>query len=277
MSDDAGLGLPGRIRACLFDLDGVLTDTATVHAAAWKETFDAYLKAHADKNGEPFVAFDETADYDTYVDGKSRADGTRSFLASRHIVLPEGSPDDPAGAGTVIGLGNAKNALVLRKIRDDGVDAYVGSVRYVQAVRAAGLRRAVVSSSANCAAVLDAAGIAALLEARIDGVTVKEDHLAGKPAPDTVLAAARALGVDPELAAVFEDALSGWKPAEREGSVSSLASTGSAKPTRFVPTAPMSWWPTSPSCSARHDPPSGLPRRTVAPAGLRARPESAGS
>jgi len=209
MSDNAGLGLPGRIRACLFDLDGVLTDTASIHAAAWKGTFDAYLKARANKNGEPFVAFDETSDYDTYVDGKSRADGTRSFLASRNIVLPEGAPDDPAGVGTVIGLGNAKNALVMRKIRNDGVDAYAGSVRYVQAVRAAGLRRAVVSSSANCGAVLDAAGITALFEARIDGVTVKADHLAGKPAPDTFLAGARDLGVDPDLAAVFEDALSG--------------------------------------------------------------------
>ena len=159
----SSLGLPEQVRACLFDLDGVLTETAKVHAAAWKEMFDAFLKARADKGGEPFVAFDE-ADYDSYVDGKTRADGTRSFL---------------------------------------------GSVRYLRAVVSAGLRRAVVSSSANCAAVLEAAGIAELFDVRIDGVSVEEDHLAGKPAPDTFLAAARALGTAPGEAAVFEDALSG--------------------------------------------------------------------
>ena len=204
----SSLGLPEQVRACLFDLDGVLTETAKVHAAAWKEMFDAFLKARADKGGEPFVAFDE-ADYDSYVDGKTRADGTRSFLESRHIELPDGAPGDQAGAETVNGLGNAKNEIVLRKIREDGVEAYAGSVRYVRAVRAAGLHRAVVSSSANCAAVIAAAGIAELFEIRIDGVTVKADHLAGKPAPDTFLAAVRALGVDPDQAAVFEDALSG--------------------------------------------------------------------
>jgi len=203
------LGLPLRIRACLFDLDGVLTDTARVHAAAWKEMFDAYLKARADKDGEPFVAFDKEADYDSYVDGKPRADGTRSFLESRHIDLPEGDPSDQPGSETICGLGNAKNEIVLRKIREDGVEAYAGSVHYVRAVRAAGLRRAAVSSSANCAEVLAAAGIDDLFEERIDGVTVETDHLAGKPAPDTFLAAARALGVDPDQAAVFEDALSG--------------------------------------------------------------------
>ena len=209
MTTNRGVGLPERMRACLFDLDGVLTETAKIHATAWKEMFDAYLKARADKNGGPFVAFDTQADYDTYVDGKTRADGTRSFLESRHIDLPDGAPGDQAGAETVNGLGNAKNEIVLRKIREGGVEAYAGSVRYVRAVRAAGLHRAVVSSSANCAAVLVAAGIAELFEIRIDGVTVEADHLAGKPAPDTYLAAARALGVEPDQAAVFEDALSG--------------------------------------------------------------------
>ncbi|MHB8263648.1 MAG: HAD family hydrolase [Acidimicrobiales bacterium] len=203
------MGVPEGVRACLFDLDGVLTETAKVHAAAWKEMFDAFLKARADRAGEPFVAFDDKADYDTYVDGKPRSDGTRSFLESRHIELPEGSSGDPTDAETVNGLGNAKNELVLRMIREDGVEAYVGSVRYVQAVRAADLHRAVVSSSANCADVLKAAGIADLFEERIDGVNVERDHLAGKPAPDTYLAAARALGVEPGEAAVFEDALSG--------------------------------------------------------------------
>lgn len=213
MSTDPVVGLPDRVRACLFDLDGVLTDTAKVHAAAWKEMFDAYLRSRAEHSGEPFVAFDEEADYDTYVDGKTRADGTRSFLESRRIDLPDGALGDPANAETINGLGNAKNEIVLRKIRADGVRAYAGSVRYVRAVRAAGLRRAVVSSSANCADVLVAAGIAELFETRIDGVTVEAQHLAGKPAPDTYLAAARALGVGPAEAAVFEDALSGVEAA----------------------------------------------------------------
>ncbi len=171
--------------------------------------FDTYLKARAEKHGGPVVAFDADADYDTYVDGKTRADGTRSFLASRHIDLPDGSPDDPAGAETVTGLGNAKNEIVLRKIREGGVDAYPGSVRYLRAALAAGVHRAVVSSSANCAAVLEAAGIADLFEVRIDGATVAAHHLHGKPAPDTFLAAARDLGVEPGQAAVFEDALAG--------------------------------------------------------------------
>ena len=203
------LGLPERVLACLFDVDGVLTDTAKTHAAAWKDMFDTFLEARADKNAEPFVAFDQEVDYDNYVDGKPRADGTRSFLQSRHIHLPEGDANDQPGAETIWGLGNAKKGIVLRNIRKDGVEAYVGSVRYVQAVRAAGLRRAVVSSSDNCAEVLAAAGIDDLFDERIDGLTVEADHLAGKPAPDAYLAAARALGVDPDQAAVFEDALSG--------------------------------------------------------------------
>jgi len=209
VSAGSRLGLPDHVRACLFDLDGVLTETATVHAAAWKEMFDTYLKSRAEKTGEPFVPFDKDADYDTYVDGMPREDGTRSFLASRHIELPEGSPDDPPDAETINGLGNAKNKIVLAKIKEDGVKPYAGSVRYVHAVRTAGLHRAVVSSSANCADVLDAAGIAELFETRIDGVSVERDHLGGKPAPDTYLAAAKALGVEPGEAAVFEDALSG--------------------------------------------------------------------
>lgn len=198
-------GLPGRIRACLFDLDGVLTETATVHAAAWKEMFDAFLRSRPG----PFVPFDPVADYDTYVDGKTRADGTRSFLASRHIELPDGSPDDPPGTETIYGLGTAKNQIVLRLLDSDGVHVYAGSVRYLKAVRTAGLHTAVVSSSANCASVLKAAGIADLFEVRVDGVTIEKEHLPGKPAPDTYLAAAKALGVDPDQAAVFEDALAG--------------------------------------------------------------------
>ena len=203
------LGLPDGIRGCLFDLDGVLTQTAKVHAAAWKEMFDDYLRKRAKQTGEPFVPFDPVGDYDEYVDGKPRADGTRSFLESRGIELPEGQDDDPPSEQTVHGLGNRKNEIVLRKIREDGVEAYPGSVRYVQAVKAAGLPRAVVSSSANARDVLVAAGIEDLFDARIDGIVAEREHLRGKPAPDTFLAGARALGLKPTTATVFEDALAG--------------------------------------------------------------------
>ena len=203
------LGLPNGVTGCLFDLDGVLTKTAQVHDAAWQEMFDGYLRARAQRTGQPFAPFDPVRDYEEYVDGKPRADGTRSFLASRGIELPEGNEDDPAEAETVHGLGNRKNEILLRRIREDGVQAYEGSVRYVRAVRDAGLRRAVVSSSANCRDVLVAAGIEDLFEARIDGVVAGRDHLRGKPAPDTFLAGARALGLAPAAAAVFEDALAG--------------------------------------------------------------------
>jgi beta-phosphoglucomutase family hydrolase len=197
------LGLPDGVTACLFDLDGVLTKTAEVHARAWKQTFDAFLETRGE---EPF---DLVRDYDEYVDGKPRLDGVRDFLASRGIELPEGSPDDPPAAATVRGLANAKNELVLRLIRDEGVEPYEGSVRYLHAVRDAGLRRAVVSSSHNCRDVLVAAGIEELLEVRVDGVVAEERDLRGKPAPDTFVEAARILGVAPEHAAVFEDALAG--------------------------------------------------------------------
>ena len=203
------LGLPVGVRACLFDLDGVLTKTATVHASAWKQTFDTFLRRRAERTGESWVPFDAVADYDRFVDGKSRADGTRSFLASRGIVLPEGASDDSPDAETVHGVGNRKNDTLLRRIRETGVDPYSGSVKYVQAARDAGLRRAVVSSSANCRDVLIAAGIEDLFEARIDGVVAEERQLRGKPAPDTFLAGAAALGVQPKEAAVFEDALAG--------------------------------------------------------------------
>ena len=203
------LGLPDGIRGCLFDLDGVITKTAKVHDAAWKEMFDSFLRERAQQTGEPFVAFDPVKDYDEYVDGKPRADGTRSFLQSRGITLPEGSPDDPPEAETINGLGNRKNVILLKRIKEDGVEAYEGSVRYLRAVRDAGLRRAVVSSSANCRDVLVAAGIEDLFEARIDGVTAQQEHLAGKPAPDMFLAGAKALGLEPQAAAVFEDALVG--------------------------------------------------------------------
>ena len=177
------LGLPDGIRGCLFDLDGVLTQTAKVHDAAWKQTFDDFLRARAGQAGQPFTPFDPVNDYDEYVDGKPRADGTRSFLASRGIELPEGSPDDPPDAPTVNGLGNRKNVLLLKMIRTSGVEAYEGSVRYVRAVRDAGLRRAVVSSSANCHDVLVAAGIEDLFEARIDGVVARAGSAARQARP----------------------------------------------------------------------------------------------
>jgi len=197
------------VRGCLFDLDGVLTQTAKVHDAAWKEMFDAYLRERAQRTGEPFVPFDPVKDYDEYVDGKPRPDGVRSFLESRGITLPDGGDDDPPSAETVHGLGNRKNVILLRRIREDGVEAYPGSVAFVRAVKEAGLPRAVVSSSANCRAVLVAAGIEDLFDVRIDGVVAERDHLRGKPAPDTFLAGARALGLKPTAGAVFEDALAG--------------------------------------------------------------------
>jgi beta-phosphoglucomutase family hydrolase len=203
-----GLGLPEAIEACLFDLDGVLTQTARVHAAAWKEMFDAFLRRRADETGAQLVAFDQK-DYDEFIDGKLRYDGVRSFLGSRGIELPEGDPADAPTADTVHGLGNRKNELVLALIRERGVEVYEGSVRYVRAVRDRGLRRAVVSASANTREVLEAAGIADLFEVRIDGVVAAEQRLRGKPEPDTFLAAARALGVAADEAAVFEDALAG--------------------------------------------------------------------
>jgi beta-phosphoglucomutase family hydrolase len=203
-----GLGLPAGIRACLFDLDGVLTPTAAVHAAAWKQMFDAYLRELAARAGEPFEPFDAHADYEQYVDGKPRYDGVRSFLASRGIELPEGTPRDPPSAETVCGLGNRKDELVVELLRR-GVEPYAGSVRYARAVRDAGLHRAVVSASVHCREVLEAAGIADLFEVRIDGIVAAERKLRGKPAPDTFLAAAEALDVPHASAAVFEDALAG--------------------------------------------------------------------
>jgi beta-phosphoglucomutase family hydrolase len=203
------LGLPPQIRVCLFDLDGVLTDTAAVHAAAWKEMFDEFLRAYAEQHGQPFVPFDARAEYDAYVDGKPRADGVRDFLASRGIVLPEGSPDDPPTAWTVNGLGNRKNEAVLRRIRTEGVRVFEGSRRYLEAAKRAGLRRAVVSSSANTREVLEVTGLAEYVEERVDGLTIKAERLRGKPAPDTFLAAAKRFGAAPTECAVFEDALAG--------------------------------------------------------------------
>jgi beta-phosphoglucomutase family hydrolase len=203
------LRLPDPIRACLFDMDGVLTDTARVHAAAWKETFDAYLSDRASRAGDDLRPFDLERDYEDYVDGKPRFEGAGSFLASRGIDLPAGSPADPPGTETVNGLANAKEEIFRRVIRERGVAPYPGSVRFVHAARDAGLRTAVVSSSAHCREVLEAAGIEDLFEARVDGTVLEREHLRGKPAPDAYLAAARLLGAAHQHAAVFEDALAG--------------------------------------------------------------------
>ncbi|WP_460461435.1 beta-phosphoglucomutase family hydrolase [Angustibacter peucedani] len=207
------LGLPDDVTACLFDLDGVLTDTASVHTRAWKAMFDAYLRSRADRTGEAFVPFDAGADYQQFVDGRPRDDGVRTFLASRHITLPDGDPDDPAdqapGAETVAGLGNRKNAAFQQTLHTDGVTVFEGSRRYLQAVTDAGLAVAVVSSSANTRDVLAVTGLDRFVQLRVDGMTIREEHLRGKPAPDTFLRGAERLGVEPARAAVFEDALSG--------------------------------------------------------------------
>lgn len=203
------LGLPEGVKACLFDLDGVLTKTAKVHAAAWKQMFDDFLRARAEQRGEPFVPFDEVKDYERYVDGKPRYDGVASFLAARGIELDEGTPQDPPGAETIHGLGTRKNEIVLRMIEREGVETYEGSVDYVRAARQANMAAAVVSSSSNAHQVLAAAGIEKLFDAVIDGRLADREHLHGKPAPDTYLAGARAVGSRPAEAAVFEDAIAG--------------------------------------------------------------------
>lgn len=207
------LGLPKAIRACLFDLDGVLTDTATIHARAWKQTFDDVLRHHNDDVDTTFVPFDATTDYAAHVDGKRRADGVRDFLTSRGITLPEGHRNDDPSQATVAGIGNRKNELLLQLITDEGVTVYPSSKRYLHAVAEAGLRRAVVSSSANAALVLEVTGLEEDIELLVDGSLAHALQLSGKPAPDTYLEAARRLGVEPAQAAVYEDALSGVRAA----------------------------------------------------------------
>lgn len=200
------LGLPEGVHACLFDLDGVLTDTASVHKRAWKTMFDDYLRR---RDGDSFTPFDLDHDYLTYVDGKRREDGVRAFLNSRGIDLPDGDPDDPPEAETVEGLGNRKNEMFQQVLHTDGVEVFEGSRRYLAAVAGAGLGVAVVSSSANTREVLEVTGLARYVAQRVDGVTLREEHLPGKPAPDSFLRAAQLLDVEPAAAAVFEDALAG--------------------------------------------------------------------
>jgi beta-phosphoglucomutase family hydrolase len=195
--------------AVLLDLDGVITDTARLHAACWKQMFDEYLQRLATQKGEAYRPFDLVQDYRLYVDGKPRFDGVRDFLASRGIRLPEGSPADSPLAETVGGLGNRKNDLVNKVIEDDGVKPYEGSVRLIHRLRRDGFKLAVVTSSQNCSAVLRAAKLDGLFETMVDGNVIQAQQLAGKPAPDTFLKAAALLGVEPKRAVVIEDAISG--------------------------------------------------------------------
>ena len=203
------LGLPPHITTCLFDLDGVLTDTASVHNQAWKQMFDEFLRERANRTGDQFVPFDSDEDYSRYVDGRPRSDGVRTFLRSRGVELSEGAPDDPPDAETVYGLGNRKNIALQKAIERDGVKVYDVSREYLKAAAAAGLRRVVVSSSANTEQVLRVTGLLELVEGRVDGVAIAERKLAGKPAPDTFVEGARCVGATPEQSTVFEDALAG--------------------------------------------------------------------
>jgi beta-phosphoglucomutase family hydrolase len=198
-----------RFDAVLFDLDGVLTDTASLHTEAWKQTFDEFLRRRSEATGEPFRPFDPGADYLRYVDGRPRFDGVRDFLRSREIDLPEGPEDAPPGFDTIRAVGNHKNALVNEIFESRGVEAFSGSVALVRQLRAAGLRTAVVTSSGNCEVVLAAAKIQDLFEVKVDGELAARKRLAGKPAPDAFLEAARALGAEPARSVVVEDAISG--------------------------------------------------------------------
>jgi beta-phosphoglucomutase family hydrolase len=198
-----------RYDAVLFDLDGVITNTATLHATCWKQMFDEYLRRHAEQTGEAFRPFDLAADYRLYVDGKPRFDGVRDFLRSRGIQLPEGRPDDPAEFETVCGLGNRKNELINDLIERKGVEPYDGSVRFIHQLRRDGFKIAVVTSSQNCTTVLKSAKLDDFFKVRVDGNIIEAERLAGKPAPDTFLMAARLLGVEPERTVVIEDAISG--------------------------------------------------------------------
>jgi beta-phosphoglucomutase family hydrolase len=195
--------------AVLFDLDGVITNTATLHAGCWKQMFDEYLRKRAEQRAEAFRPFDLAMDYRLYVDGKPRFDGVRDFLRSRGIHLPEGNLDDPANVETVHGLGNCKNDLVNRAIAEWGVEPYAGTVQFIHQLRRDGFKIAVVTSSQNCRAVLRAAKLDGFFEVRVDGNTIEVERLAGKPAPDTFLMAARLLGVEPARTVVIEDAISG--------------------------------------------------------------------
>jgi beta-phosphoglucomutase family hydrolase len=209
MSELPGPIAEGRFDAVLFDLDGVLTATAKLHATCWKKMFDEYLQQRAAATGEPFQPFEIATDYKQYVDGKLRYDGVRGFLESRSINLPWGDPEDPPDRETVCGLGNRKTELIQEALATGGVEVFESSIALVRQLRDAGIKTAVVSASKNCEAILRAAGIADLFDTRVDGIVAARLELPGKPAPDTFLEAARQLGAEPERAVVVEDAVSG--------------------------------------------------------------------
>jgi len=200
---------PDKFDAVLFDLDGVVTDTARMHAACWKVMFNTYLKRRAAEKGEEFISFEIDTDYLEYVDGKPRYDGVRDFLASRNIVLEEGTPGSPATEESVCGLGNRKNELVNLRIQMHGIKVFQSSLDFVDYIISSGLKTAIVSSSANSRTVLKSADIIDLFPVIVDGITAKEKELNGKPSPDMFIHAANELGVDPEKCVVIEDAISG--------------------------------------------------------------------
>ena len=200
---------PERFDAVLFDLDGVLTDTAKVHAACWKKMFDEFLRKWAESRGEEFRSFSITEDYYLYVDGRLRSDGVRYFLRSRNINLPEGDPDAPPESETVSGLGNRKNDMVNALMESEGIDVYPDSVAWVRLLREQGYKTAVVSASSNCKTVLNSAKILDLFDTIVDGTVAADLGLEGKPSPDTYLNAAEQLGAEPKRTVVVEDAISG--------------------------------------------------------------------
>lgn len=214
MPQPQAIGLPAGITALLFDLDGVITRTADIHAAAWKQTFDDFLSRHSERTGQPYAPFGLESDYAVYVDGKPRYDGVRSFLDARGITLREGAADDSPGLETVCGIGNRKNIVLQDLIAREGVEVFPGTLRYLEAAKDAGMRRAVVSSSANCRAILESCDLLGEFEEIMDGKTAAIRGLAGKPAPDTYLAAASDMGVSRESCTVFEDALAGVSAAK---------------------------------------------------------------
>ena len=228
-AEAAGVRLD-RLAAVIFDMDGVVTDTASIHAAAWKQMFDAYLRERSQRSGEPFRPFDIDTDYRRYVDGKPRYDGVRDFLHARGIILPEGTSADVPGTETVRGLGNRKDQAFLAHIAEHGVEPYPGTIALVRWLRGQGVGVAIISASRNLNEVLDAAGIGDLFEVRVDGIEAERLGLAGKPAPDVFLEAARRLRAEPSEAAILEDALAGVEAGRRGGFrlVSGVDRTGHA-------------------------------------------------
>jgi beta-phosphoglucomutase-like phosphatase (HAD superfamily) len=213
----AMLGLPRAVSACLFDLDGVLTDSAVLHARAWGEVFDEFLLRLSEKTGWQFIPFDRDADYSTYIDGRPRLEGMHGFLASRGIRLPEGRPDDPPGADSVCGLATRKADAFARGLRQHGVNSLAGGRRYLEAAGHAGLKRAVISASSSTLPMLERAGLATVLEERIDADVIRAEHLRSRPAPDVLLAACRRLGVHPQQAVTFTHSAAGVAAAHAAG------------------------------------------------------------